>query len=83
MPRPRRDGTPAREARKQKLPDRFVRTIKAESAAFAVWDTYQRGLACRVQPTGQKSRKTNPGGRPTLWSGSTFCRGGASSTRSR
>ena len=57
MPRPRRDGTPAREARKQKLPDRFVRTIKAESAAFAVWDTYQRGLACRVQPTGQKSWK--------------------------
>jgi integrase len=66
MPRPRRDGTPAREARKQKLTDRFVRTIKAESAAFAVWDTYQRGLACRVQPTGQKSWKAvySRGGRP-------------------
>ena len=66
MPRPRRDGTPAREARKQKLTDRFVRTIKAESAAFAVWDTYQRGLACRVQPNGQKSWKAvySRGGRP-------------------
>jgi integrase len=66
MPRPRRDGTPARVARKQKFTDRFVRTIKAESVAFAVWDTYQRGLACRVQPTGQKSWKAvySRGGRP-------------------
>jgi integrase len=66
MPRPRRDGAPAREARRQKFTDRFVRTIKAESAAFAVWDTYQRGLACRVQPTGQKSWKAvySHGGRP-------------------
>jgi Arm DNA-binding domain/Phage integrase central domain len=66
MPRPRRDGTPAREARKQKFTDRFMRAIKAEAVAFAVWDTYQRGLACRVQPTGQKSWKAvySHGGRP-------------------
>jgi integrase len=66
MPRPRRDGTPAREARKQRLTDQSVRRIKAESAAFAVWDTYQRGLVCRVQPTGQKSWKAvySRGGRP-------------------
>jgi integrase len=34
-----------------------VRAIKPEAAAFAVWDTYQRGLALRVQPTGQRSWK--------------------------
>jgi integrase len=66
MPRPRRDGTQAREARKQRLSDRSVRAIKPETAAFAVWDTYQRGLALRVQPTGQKSWKVvySCGGRP-------------------
>jgi integrase len=66
MPRPREDGTAAREARKQKLTDRSVRAIKTESAAFAVWDTYQRGLVLRVQPTGQKSWKAvySHGGRP-------------------
>jgi integrase len=57
MPRPKGDGTPAREARKQRLTDRSVRAIKPEVAAFAVWDTYQRGLALRVQPTGQRAWK--------------------------
>jgi hypothetical protein len=66
MPRPRRDGTAAREARKQRLTDRSVRAVRAEPAAFAVWDTYQRGLALRVQPTGQKSWKAvySSSGRP-------------------
>jgi integrase len=66
MPRPKRDGTPARAARKQRLTDRSVRAIKPEAAAFAVWDAYQRGLALRVQPTGQKSWKAvySIGGRP-------------------
>jgi integrase len=43
-----------------------VRAIKPEAAAFAVWDAYQRGLALRVQPTGQKSWKAvySIGGRP-------------------
>jgi integrase len=57
MPRSKRDGTPAREARKQRLTDRSVRAIKPEAAAFAVWDTYQRGLVIRVQPTGQRAWK--------------------------
>jgi integrase len=66
MPRPKGDGTPARAARKQRLTDRSVRAIKPEAAAFAVWDAYQRGLALRVQPTGQKSWKAvySIGGRP-------------------
>jgi integrase len=43
-----------------------VRAFKPEAAAFAVWDAYQRGLALRVQPTGQKSWKAvySHGGRP-------------------
>jgi integrase len=57
MPRSKRDGTPARAARKQRLTNRSVRAIKPEAAAFAVWDAYQRGLALRVQPTGQKAWK--------------------------
>src|SRR5262245_16269740 len=57
MPRPSRDGTPARPARRRKLTEKFVEKVRGEAAAFAVWDTYQRGLAIRVQPTGQKSWK--------------------------
>jgi integrase len=57
MPRPKKDGTPARPARRRKLTEKFARNVRGEAAAFAVWDTYQRGLAIRVQPTGQKSWK--------------------------
>src|SRR5437868_4671714 len=57
MPRAKRDGTPARPARRRKLTELFVRNVRAEAAAFAVWDSYQRGLCLRVQPTGQKSWK--------------------------
>jgi integrase len=66
MPRRKEDGTPAREARKLKLTDRSVRAIKPEAAAFAVWDTYQRGLVLRIQPTGQRSYKAvySRGGKP-------------------
>jgi integrase len=57
MPRPRTDGTAAREARKQRLTDRSARSTKPETAAFNVWDTYQRGLVLQVQPTGQRAFK--------------------------
>jgi hypothetical protein len=57
MPRPRKDGTKARAARRHKLSDLYVRKVKPEADAFAVWDTKQGGLALRVQPTGQKSFK--------------------------
>jgi integrase len=57
MPRPRTDGTAAREARKARLTDRSARSTKPESAAFNVWDTYQRGLVLQVQPTGQRAFK--------------------------
>jgi integrase len=57
MPRPRKDGTKARAARHHKLSDLYVRKVKPEAAAFAVWDTKQGGLALRVQPSGQRSYK--------------------------
>jgi integrase len=57
MPRPNRDGTPARAARRRKLTEKFVRKVRPEATAFAVWDTHLRGLALRVQPTNQKSWK--------------------------
>jgi hypothetical protein len=57
MPRPRKDGSRARAARRHKLSDLYVRKVKPEARAFAVWDTKQGGLALRVQPTGQRSFK--------------------------
>jgi Arm DNA-binding domain len=57
MPRSKRDGTPARPARRRKLTEKLVEKIRPEAAAFAIWDTYQRGLCLRVQPTGQRSWK--------------------------
>src|SRR6516162_8920086 len=45
-----------REANKRRLTDLFVRSkAKPRAAAYLVWDTYQRGLALRVLPTGNKS----------------------------
>jgi integrase len=54
MPRPRRDGTPARnEPNKRKLSDGFVRTVRADPDRVEVhWDTLQYGLALTVQPSG-------------------------------
>jgi integrase len=57
MPRPRRDGAPARAPRKQKFTELSVRKLKSEPAAYMVWDSYQRGLAIRVQPTGRAAWK--------------------------
>jgi integrase len=57
MPRPNKDGTPARAARRKRLNERFVQTVRGEAAAFAVWDIGLRGLCLRVQPTGQRSYK--------------------------
>jgi integrase len=57
MPRPQKDGTAARPARRLKLSELFVRKVTPEATAFAAWDTHQRGLALRVQPSGQKAFK--------------------------
>ena len=44
-----------RPARKTKLTELFVRKLKPEVRAYLVWDTHQRGLAIRTQPSGSKA----------------------------
>ena len=46
---------PKRPAQKRRLTELFVRKAKPRDSAYLVWDTHQRGLALRVQPTGAKS----------------------------
>ena len=59
MPRPRRDGTPARsEPNKRRLSDAFIKTVRPDPDRVIVyWDTLQRGLALRVQPSGHLAWK--------------------------
>lgn len=58
MPRTKRDdGTPAAAPNKRKLTERFLTRVQPDDRPFLVWDTQQRGLALRVQPTGHKAWK--------------------------
>jgi integrase len=57
LPRPKKDGTPARAPRKTNLTELLVRRTRPERAAFAIWDKRERGLCLRVQPTGARSFK--------------------------
>ena len=47
-----------RPAQKRRLTELFVRKTRPRDEAYLVWDTHQRGLALRVQPTGAKSWNT-------------------------
>ena len=57
MPRPKKDGTPPRAPRASKLSEILVRRVRPEPTAFNIWDTYQRGLVLRVQPSGARAFK--------------------------
>lgn len=57
MPRPRKDGTPAKAADRRALTERLVRALRPRAIAYCVWDTKLRGLAVRVLPTGRKTYK--------------------------
>jgi Arm DNA-binding domain len=59
MPRPRRDGTPARPLpNRRRLTDAFIRTVQPDpDRAVVYWDTLQRGLALKVQPSGHLAWK--------------------------
>jgi integrase len=46
-----------RPALKRRLTELGVRKLKPKSAAYVVWDTLQRGLAIRIQPTGARAWK--------------------------
>jgi integrase len=57
LPRPNLDGTPARAPRRHKLTDAFVKRLRPEGRAYAVWDTHQKGLCVLMQRTGSASWK--------------------------
>src|SRR5215510_6242102 len=59
MPRPRRDGSPARSApNRRRLSEAFVKTARPDPDRVIVyWDTLQRGLALAVQPSGHRAWK--------------------------
>jgi integrase len=57
MPRPKKDGTPPRAPRASKLSEILVRRVRPEPTALNIWDTYQRGLVLRVQPSGARAFK--------------------------
>jgi integrase len=71
MPRSRRDGTPARsEPNKRRLSDAFIRTVRPDPDRVTVyWDTLQRGLALKVQPSGHLAWKCvySTHGRGSRW----------------
>ena len=48
---------PRTEANKQKLMPPTVNKLRPTNQAYLVWDTYQRGLALQIQPTGYRSYK--------------------------
>ncbi len=55
MPRPSKDGRPARAARRRKLTEFYVKRARPERTAFNAWDAKQPGLVLRVQPSGHRS----------------------------
>ena len=48
---------PKAAALKRKLTELSVRNLKPKTATYVIWDTHQRGLAVRVQPTGSRAWK--------------------------
>ena len=48
---------PKRAALKRRLTELSVRKLKPKPASYLIWDTLQRGLAIRVQPTGARAWK--------------------------
>jgi integrase len=57
MPHPSRNGSPPRPAKRLKLTPPLLQKLKPEPAPYLVWDTYQRGLVLRVEPTGYRAWK--------------------------
>jgi len=59
MPRPRKDGKPARQANKRKLTDLYVQNLQRNPPAHSLltWDTDEKRLALLVRPSGHASYK--------------------------
>jgi integrase len=66
MPRPRKDGTPARGVQRRKLTDLFVQSRKGGERNEMIWDERCPHLALSVRTTGYKSWTViyRHGGRP-------------------
>jgi hypothetical protein len=48
---------PKRRASKRRFTELFIKKLKPEATLYLVWDTLQRGLAIRVQPSGSRAWK--------------------------
>ena len=57
MPRSKNDGSPANAPNRKNLTELFVKRIRPKSVAVNVWDTRERGLCLRIQPSGFRSFK--------------------------
>src|SRR6516225_12322126 len=58
MPRPKHDGSPASKPNRRRLSEGLAKTVRGDSTRVVVyWDTLQRGLALRVQPSGHRAYK--------------------------
>src|SRR4051794_26860609 len=55
--RKRRDGTPTRRPDRRKLTPLLVSRLRPEARVVCIWDTQQKGLLLRVQPTGPRAYK--------------------------
>jgi integrase len=57
LPRSKKDGTRAASPNRVNLTELYVRKTKSKSVAVNVWDTRERGLVLRIQPSGFRSFK--------------------------
>jgi integrase len=57
MPRPSSSGAPAAAPNKRKITAILQQKLRPQSRPFMVWDTMQRGLALRVEPSGYRAWK--------------------------
>ena len=58
MPRTNRsDGTLAAAPNKRNLTELYIKKTAPRARTFLVWDTFQRGLALQVRPSGHKAWK--------------------------
>jgi integrase len=55
MPRPTKHGEPARQPRRRRLTELFVRRLKGGQRTYLIWDELARHLVLRIQPTGARS----------------------------
>jgi integrase len=57
MPRPSKDGAPARSPRKRQLTELFVQRVRADKSVANHWDTKAPGLVLQIQPSGHRAFK--------------------------